>query len=56
MFDKCFLLIMVIHDLQVFFVGDIDLNVFQIIHKLIDDEIFLIHIHICKMDSRNENK
>ena len=47
---------MEILDLQVTFVDAIDLNEFQIIHKLIDDEIVLIHIYICKMDSKNKHK
>jgi hypothetical protein len=47
---------MEILDFQVTFVDAIDLNVFQIIRRLIDDEIVPIHIHICKMHSKNKNK
>ncbi len=47
---------MVILDLQVTFVDAIDLNEFLLIHKLIDDEIVLIHIYKCKMASKNGNR
>jgi len=45
---------MVILDLPVAFLDAIDLNGFQIKHKLIDDEIVPKHTYICRMDSKNE--
>ncbi len=47
---------MVILDLLVAFLDAIDLNGFQIKHKLIDDEIVLRHKYRCKMDSEIKHK
>ncbi len=43
----------VVFDLYVLFLLAIDLNEVEKEHKLIVDEIVLIHRYICKMDTKN---